>query len=210
MYPVQPTSFDSNPYSPGMYESDFFYCSAGNDYFPDHHCKMTWLKSIPYISNKRNSVDIGCRDGEYSRYLQNTFDHVYCFDYRLRKNFNRNVSLENTTHFNCVLGNENKKIKVSGGGSITAGKIPKERWYEETMFTLDQFKLENIDYIKIDVDGFETKVLQGSIKTLEKYSPLLVLEQEKGDTEAIEFCKGLGYDILDWDDAKRNVIMGKT
>ena len=77
------------------------------------------------------------------------------------------------------------------------------------MYTLDQFNLQDVDYIKIDVDGYEKKVVQGAIKTIKKYSPLLIFEQENGTTETIDFCKTLGYDVLDWDDAKRNVIMAQ-
>jgi hypothetical protein len=51
--------------------------------------------------------------------------------------------------------------------------------------------------------------LQGAINTINKYNPLLVIEQEGKDTEAIDFCKEIGYSIVEWDDAHRNVIMEK-
>jgi hypothetical protein len=208
-YPITPTVFKNNPFEWDWVEKDFFHSADGSKEFPNHHCKQTWVKSYPYIKGKRNAVDVGCRDGEYSRYLHTTFEHVYCFDYRRRKLFNKNVDVSKITHFKCGLGETQKKELVSGGGSMTTGKIPKDKWYYENIYTLDEFKLTNIDYIKIDVDGYETKVLQGAINTINKYNPLLVIEQEGKDTEAIDFCKEIGYSIVEWDDAHRNVIMEK-
>ena len=208
-YPVQPTKFQSNTFDWEWYERDFFHSPDGIKEFPNHHCKDTWVKSLPYIKSNRNAVDIGCRDGEYARYLHKHFNHVFCFDYRTRKLFDKNVDLSKITHFKCALGEATKVISVSGAGSIDTAKVPKEKWYYEQLYTLDQFNLQDVDYIKIDVDGYEKKVVQGAIKTIKKYSPLLIFEQENGTTETIDFCKTLGYDVLDWDDAKRNVIMAQ-
>ena len=208
-HPVGPTEFKENMFDSAWYDNDFFFSPDGVGEFPEHHCKITWEESVPFIKNKRNAVDIGCRDGEYTRYLCRDFQHVFCFDYRRRKLFHKNVDLDKITHFKCALGEENKIIEVSGGGSITTGKIPKEKWYEEEIFTLDQFELPDIDYIKIDVDGFELRVLQGAQSTIEKYSPILVLEQEDGEDSSIKFCQQLGYRVLAWDKTHRNVILGK-
>jgi FkbM family methyltransferase len=209
-YPVIPTSFTENPYSWDWYSTDFFHSPDGSQEFPNHHCKKTWISSLPFINGKRNAIDVGCRDGEYTRYLHKDFNHVFCFDYRRRKLFHKNVDLSKITHFKCALGEEHKVVKVSGGGSITSGKIPLEKWYDEQLYTIDEFDFPDIDYIKIDVDGYELNVLQGAINTINKYNPLLIVEQENSDTRAIDFCKSnLNYDILSWDADHRNVILGK-
>ena len=84
----------------------------------------------------------------------------------------------------------------------------KEDWIDEEIFTLDQFDLPDVDYIKIDVDGFELRVLQGSIKTIKTYSPLVVLEAENNEMSAINFMeKELNYSVVAWDSGKRNVVM---
>lgn len=207
-YPVEPTLFSDCGFDWDYYERDYFFSPDEIGEIPDHHCKKTWLKSLPYIKNYRNAIDIGCRDGEYTRYLHKHFTHVYCFDYRRRKLFNKNVDVTRITHFKCGLSDENEKMIVSGSGSMTSSRVPKEKWYEEQLYTLDTFDFENIDYIKIDVDGFELKVLKGSVKTLEKYQPLLVIEQLKQENSSIKFCETIGYKILAWDDDHRNVIMG--
>lgn len=208
-YPIVPTEFIDNPFDWKWYDIDFFHSPDGSQEFPNHHCKKTWVTSLPFITRRRNAIDIGCRDGEYTRYLHKDFNHVFCFDYRRRKLFNKNVDLTKVTHFKCALGEEHKVIKVSGGGSMTTKKIPIEKWYDETLYTLDEFNLPDIDYIKIDVDGYELNVLQGAINTIQKYNPIIVVEQENNDTRAINFCASIGYEILSWDPDHRNVILGK-
>jgi FkbM family methyltransferase len=210
IYPFEPTQFSKNTFNWELYDTDFFFSPDGIQEFPNHHCKKTWVASLPFITEKRNAIDVGCRDGEYTRYLHKDFNHVFCFDYRRRKLFHKNVDLSKITHFKCALGEEHKIIKVSGGGSITTGKIPQEKWYDEQLYTIDEFNFSDIDYIKIDVDGYELNVLQGAVNTIKKYNPLLIVEQENGDTRAIDFCKiNFKYDILSWDVDHRNVILGK-
>lgn len=209
-YPVNPTVFKDNNFDWNWYDRDFFFSPDEIGEIPNHHCKQTWLASLPFVSQTRHAIDIGCRDGEYTRYLHKFFNHVYCFDYRYRKLFNKNIDTTKVTHFQCALGKAHEIIKVSGSGSITSGSIPYEKWHDEQIYTLDEFNLQDIDYIKIDVDGYETNVLRGAKNTIKKNSPLLILEQENGDHEAIKFCiNEFNYKILAWDEQHRNVVLGK-
>lgn len=206
---IAPTKFHNNIYNWNMYDTDFFYSRDGTKQFPNHHCKVTWVASEPFIKLTRNSIDIGCRDGEYTRYLHKIFDHVYCFDYRDSPFFSMNVDLSKITHYKCALGEINCNMKVSGAGNMTDHRIPKNLWYDEQVYTLDEFNLTNIDYIKIDVDGHEKEILYGARNTIKSYMPLIVAEQENEDTSAIEYCKQeFNYKILSWDKSYRNVILG--
>ncbi|MBC8435906.1 MAG: FkbM family methyltransferase, partial [Proteobacteria bacterium] len=45
--------------------------------------------------------------------------------------------------------------------------------------TLDSFKLDNVDFIKIDVDGFEDKVLIGAKRTIKKFNPVINIEMKR-------------------------------
>jgi FkbM family methyltransferase len=48
-----------------------------------------------------------------------------------------------------------------------------------TIVTIDQFVAENhisrVDFIKIDTEGYEAKVLQGARKTIERYKPVIAM-----------------------------------
>ena len=74
--------------------------------------------------------------------------------------------------------------------------------------TLDEYveehRLEKVDFIKLDVDGFEYRVVRGGKRTLLKHRPIFMLElgsytlESTGDRleELVECLYGLGYAIL--------------
>jgi len=64
--------------------------------------------------------------------------------------------------------------------------------------TLDSFNLTNVDYIKIDVDGFEVPVLQGAQETIRKNNPVINIEmKERKRPHIVGKCRkiliNLGY-----------------
>ena len=73
------------------------------------------------------------------------------------------------------------------------------------MFTLDdwcdEYRLDRLDFVKIDVDGYEIDVLEGAIKTLKKYSPKIMMEfmpyifEERGHSfqQLLDLLKGLEF-----------------
>jgi hypothetical protein len=113
--PFPKTTFPQNPYQQAWFERDFFHSPDGIDEFPQHHCKQTFNISVPFVKKFRNAVDVGCRDGEYARYLQHYFAHTYCFDPRAMMNFCYNVDLAKVTHFSCAIGDEPGVIQMAGG-----------------------------------------------------------------------------------------------
>ena len=62
--------------------------------------------------------------------------------------------------------------------------------------TLDSYEFDQLDFIKMDVEWFETRVLQGAENTIRKHKPILYIEVS--DAEAFTFMKNLdlNYRIL--------------
>ena len=81
--------------------------------------------------------------------------------------------MQKVSHFACALGDKEETITMTGG----THKIVPGKTYHTKCFKLDDFEFEDIDFIKIDVEGFEKKVIQGAKNTIIKYNPLLVIEQ---------------------------------
>ena len=44
-----------------------------------------WAK--PYFKNSINAIDVGCREGEFARLMEQDFAHIYCYDFRPATNF---------------------------------------------------------------------------------------------------------------------------
>lgn len=68
----------------------------------------------------------------------------------------------------------------------------------------DQLQLNRLDLIKLDVDGFETPVLRGALRTLERFRPTIMLElsdyvhRERGYSfeEFIKVISDAGYKLV--------------
>ena len=191
-----PTEWQDNPYQDEWAQRDYLYSADGIGEFPSHACKLTYVASKPFIKNFRTAIDVGCRVGEFTRYLQLDFEKVYAFDPNMWPNFRFNVDLQKVSHFNCALGDELAEITMYGGTHTEASGGKKRT---VPVFTLDAFGFEDVDYIKIDVEGFEKKVLLGAAETIERCNPLIVIEQNhvvlEGDLQysAKEYLESIGY-----------------
>jgi precorrin-6B methylase 2 len=54
-------------------------------------------------------------------------------------------------------------------------------------------QLARVDFLKIDVDGPDLKVLQGARETLERFSPVVVVEMCANEAAIYQFLVDLGY-----------------
>ena len=207
------THWESNPYQQEWGERDYLYVREGPQEVPKHACKRTYRVSKPFIRSYRNAVDVGCRDGEFTRYLHLDFDHVYAFDPRRAWRFPFNVDLKKVTHFQCALGDKVGEIEMFKGGHVPHREVPPRT---VQVFTLDMFDLQHVDYIKIDVEGFEKKVLLGAARTIERYSPLIVLEQNDAVIEgesrysAKLYLESIGYRQVAVDKRGWDFVMARS
>ena len=63
--------------------------------------------------------------------------------------------------------------------------------------SIDSLELERVDFVKIDVERMEVEVLNGAMKTLKKYKPILLIEVLKSPQQEIfDLIKPLGYEIF--------------
>ena len=163
-------------------------------------------QALKYLDKKINAVDVGCRDGEFTRYFTWAFDHVYCFDYRHRPYFAGNIDLRLVTHYTVVLGSEVSQEYGSGRNNfrhpVFDGPYRTKQIHDGTqddILPLDNFDLQDVDLVKIDVDGMEEEVLKGAKQTIEKFSPVCIIEElitEDGRVNhgGVKFLKDLGYE----------------
>lgn len=151
------------------------------------------MKLIPELVNhNRRAIDIGANIGIYSRYLSNIFEQVEAFEPLMEASkYLKNANLKNVTVYNIALsdykGNVDFNIPVKkgveryGNSSIEnsiSNKFDEVKHINVRTEKLDNYKFENIDFIKIDVEGHEMQVLKGAQKTIQKNKPVIQIEIE--------------------------------
>jgi FkbM family methyltransferase len=132
------------------------------------------------------AVDIGAHVGIWTRRLAVDFSEVIAFEpmpKHIECHKNNCVGLENVTLNEIALSNVNEQkvmtTKDNNSGMSTLmtpkWKLPKTIVPIETR-TLDSYNFPKIDFIKIDVEGWEEQVLRGGMDTILKYRPRMYIE----------------------------------
>jgi FkbM family methyltransferase len=75
---------------------------------------------------------------------------------------------------------------------------------EVSVYTLDEIELEKLNFIKVDVQGYELFMLQGAKNTLQTYKPNIFIEIEPHqlikfnitENQLIDYIKSFGYRIF--------------
>lgn len=167
----------------------------------------------------RRAVDVGAHVGTWSRVLARSFavvdafepigSHAECFRLNM-------VEHPNVTLHEFALGNHAGMIDLMPHRSssaksrvATADPTIKKHKYDRdvqaAIRTLDSFELENVDFLKIDCEGFEYFVLRGGEQTIKRDRPCIIVEQKAGngskyglgDYDAITLLRSWGAAIVE-------------
>ena len=199
----------------------------GGNWFPDHEVHMgewmqapknkiivdgrqtyQWRKQVAalgYVKQWRTALDVGGHVGLWSCHLAKKFDHVHAFEpvAEHRACFERNVVAANLTLHAVALGAAPGKVAMwSEPGSSGNTQVRGEG--DIDMSTLDSYGFEDVDFLKIDCEGYERYVLQGAVDLLARCRPVICVEQKPrvlgnfGFTspEAVTFLQDMGATVL--------------
>ena len=140
-----------------------------------------------HIPRKRVMIDIGANIGIFARPSAEQFEHVICFE-PVFKNFEvlqKNLeTYSNVELHNLGLSNRDQTATFEfqtlkcGHTKQVEEFVPNPEFEQHTgeLTTLDRFNFQNVDWIKIDVEGFENAVLEGSRDTIQRNRPWLLIE----------------------------------
>jgi FkbM family methyltransferase len=155
--------------------------------------RETYAMAKPYIQRGTVGIDVGCREGGFSAQMEEDFQHIFAFDFRNKiKEFQNNVKdITKFTYTVCGIGEQNGHSFTT---SNKVGRIKDNGNVKVPIKTLDSFNYENVGFIKYDIEGYELRAIKGSEKTIKKYFPVIVVEQNKGNLDAVELLKEWGYE----------------
>jgi FkbM family methyltransferase len=161
------------------------------------------------LKSFRTAIDIGARYGGWSRQMEIKFQKLIAFEPRDRWLFvfPKNIKMDKVILHPIGLGDKNETVPMQGN-RVILNPIHKSEMVNIT--TLDSFKITDIDFIKIDVDGYELNVLKGGVKTITKWKPIICMEVIPGETYhgelADEYLQGLGAKPIER--RRNNVLYG--
>lgn len=202
-----------------------------NWYFPDHeehlpewmttvgdrrHGRLTYqahkydaaMRHVP-VDRRRRAVDIGAHVGLWSWLMAFDFQHVNAFEPmpKHRACWKRNVAEDHKNVFlnNYALGAEECTVSVrtrTANSSGDTGVEPSGEGLKVQQKMLDQYAYDDVDFVKIDCEGYELFVCKGARDTLLRCKPVVIVEQKPetggperygiGTTDAVKYLESLG------------------
>jgi FkbM family methyltransferase len=151
--------------------------------------------SLKYVKQWRVCLDIGSNIGQWTRPLAKRFKSVVCFEPNpnFRQCFEKNIQEKNVLLWPYGLSDKEHKAKQDFNSTVLH-----EEDGDIDCRTLDSFGLTNVDFVKIDVDGFEVPLLNGARETLSKNDPVINIEMKRDKRmDVVVKCesilKDLGY-----------------
>jgi FkbM family methyltransferase len=155
------------------------------------------------------ALDIGANIGNHTLFFAPRFAQVHAFEpnpdtcalLRFNTQWSRNIAVHE-----LGLGSEAGSFELNehatnlGGSSLLNRQSSNDRQVSIRVWRLDELDLplENLCFMKLDVEGFEAKALAGARAAIERSQPMIVLEQHlaefrDGQPPAILMLRALGY-----------------
>ena len=149
--------------------------------------RSKYFEHVPHsdhpINHPATIIDVGCHIGTYSLPLaklgynmisiDGSSDNINCLEESKKRN---NLKGDIITHRRVLSNSEHSctfNIKSSPYSFMN-----QQKYHEvDTTSTLDSIlNIDFCDFIKIDVEGYEREVLEGSVETINKFKPIIMME----------------------------------
>ena len=142
--------------------------------FTQNKCLLQFLDYCKLENKKFNYIlDIGAWVGTWSMAMNQYCGRVIAFepDSLHYECLVKNVGEDIETH-QLAIGAEEKMISLSQDDFTQSKRVLGEGTIP--MVTIDSLQLDDVDMIKIDVEGYEMEVLKGATKTLQHVQYLMI------------------------------------
>lgn len=153
--------------------------------------RLTWqyhkyeaaLRLLP-PERRRTAIDIGAHVGLFSYWMARDFAAVVAYEPVHALDFCWHENLSGKTNVMLVpyaLGAAQGTVRLQIDPTRTGGTHVVAEGGADTldapMRPLDDYPFERVDFIKIDVEGYEPAVIEGARQTLRRHRPVILVEE---------------------------------
>lgn len=189
---------------------EHFEAQMANGPLVDGKGTYQWKKyqmALPHVKKRGHALDVGGHVGLWSRVMARDFDAVTAIEpmAELRKCFVRNVPAR-VTLLPYAAGAGPGMVRIgfptdnTGNARVaeTGGKVFEQTADAELVevVTIDGLGLPAIDFLKIDVEGYEFEVITGAETTIRSHRPVMVVEQKPDQAERYGRCRWDAVELL--------------
>jgi len=166
---------------------------------PSNHDLSHLRCALSFVKNFRTVIDGGAHQGIWTRALLEKFNNVIAFE-PWPDNFKKLP--EGSKNYRLALGNCSNDLSMAPGKD-NSGQYHLVNGEGVEVVTIDDFDFEDVDFLKLDVEGYELFAIEGARATIEKYHPVVLIEENglcerygvRGG-EAGEYLEDMGYEMV--------------
>src|SRR5262245_23057945 len=146
--------------------------------------RLTWqyhkyTAALACCRQVRRAIDIGAHVGLFSYWMARDCHAVAAFEpiAAHRECWMANMPTDKGVVYECALGAYEATVTLATHRGETGGTHISEHGAQATMLTLDSFNFDDVDFIKIDVEGYEAAVIDGARQTITRWRPIMLSEE---------------------------------
>jgi FkbM family methyltransferase len=174
--------------------------------FPYQRDKFLAATGLRWTTDNRRglALDVGAHVGLWTLQLLECFDRVLAFEPDPAKHqcFDLNVKSDRVTLLRIALGNGYGQVGLNQKPGTSLKTHVDLRANGIVMQRLDDLGIVGVDFLKIDVEGYDYFVVVGAEHTIKRDRPVIIVEQKPGvaskrykigDIDAVKLLMSWGY-----------------
>lgn len=166
--------------------------------------------ALQHTPKRRAAIDVGAHVGLWAMHLAKEFQQLLCFEpipahqECFMLNMEKAPARWTLYPWACGEAEGTVAMRVNPTSSGDTWVDPDATDGDTRVVKLDDMKLKDVDFIKIDCEGYELFVLRGATELIKRDHPTIIVEQKPGRaekfglgrTDAVPYLESLGMKLI--------------